>query len=173
MATSRRYLLVLAAFCAGLGLSGCANGNFELDPAYWFPDGKKKLPGERRELFPGGVPGVTQGIPPELIRGSSAQQPEEQALAPVQDAPPPQAEVEERPKPRPKRVARPRPAPEAEAVQTTPTPAEASRPAEAPRPAQPAAPGAWPTPQAQQQQQPAAPAASAWPSPPAPGTFTR
>ena len=98
--------------CAGFGLSGCASnsGDIELDPAYWFPDGKKKLPGDRREVFPGGVPGVTQGIPPELVRGNPAQQAaQEQALAPVQPETAPEAE--EKPKPRPKKVARPRPAP--------------------------------------------------------------
>ena len=31
---------------------------------------KKKLPGERKELFPEGVPGVTQGIPPEYMKGN-------------------------------------------------------------------------------------------------------
>lgn len=168
----RTGLLVVAAVCAGIGLSGCASnsGELELDPAYWFPDGKKKLPGERREVFPEGVPGVTQGIPPELVRGNPAQQAaQEQALAPVQPEPKPQAE----PKPRPKKVARPRPAPPSEAEpQAQPAPRQA-----APRPAQPAqqAPsGAWPAPQqAQQQPQLQAPAAGAWPAPPPSGTFTR
>jgi hypothetical protein len=159
-------MIVLTALCFGFGLSGCAGGNFELDPAYWFPDGKKKLPGERRELFPEGVPGVTQGIPPELIRGNPAQQAaQDPALAPARDQQAPQPEPEEKPKPRPKKVARPRPAPAPE-----PEPAQHS----SPRPAQPAPSGAWPASQAQQQQQQQQqPAAGAWPAPPAAGTFTR
>jgi hypothetical protein len=32
-------------------------------------DSKKKLPGERKPVFPQGVPGVNSGIPPELMRG--------------------------------------------------------------------------------------------------------
>ncbi len=42
---------------------------------------KKKLPGERKDLFPGGVPGVTQGIPPEYMKGN--QPPPETAQAPT------------------------------------------------------------------------------------------
>jgi hypothetical protein len=169
MSKAHRSTLVVAALCAGLGLSGCANGNFDLDPATWFPDGKKKLPGERRELFPEGVPGVTQGIPPELIRGNPANQAAQEAAAspPAQSAA--ESQAEEKPKPRPKKVARPRPAP-------APQPEADEQPAQ--RAAQPAprqqaqpAQGAWPAPQAQQQQQQQAPAA--WPAPPAAGTFTR
>ncbi len=165
----RCSMIVLTALCVGFGLSGCANNNFELDPTYWFPDGKKKLPGERRDVFPEGVPGVTQGIPPEMIRGNPAQQAaQDPALAPTQE-PQPQPQAQEKPKPRPKKVARPRPAPEPEAdAQPAPPPAQA-----APRQSQPAQSGAWPAPQAQQQQPQQQAPAGAWPAPPASGTFTR
>jgi hypothetical protein len=170
MNRAHRLTLVVAALCAGLGLSGCANGNFDLDPATWFPDGKKKLPGERRELFPEGVPGVTQGIPPELIRGNPANQAAQEAAAslPAQSAAEPQAE--EKPKPRPKKVARPRPAPAPQPEADEQPAPRAAQPAPRQQ-AQPAPAGAWPAPQAQQQQQQQAPAA--WPAPPAAGTFTR
>ena len=70
-------------------------------------------------MFPGGVPGVTQGIPPEYVRGN--QPPPETAQAP----PPAQAkaaaageeekdataEPEQKPKPKPKKVAKPKPQP--------------------------------------------------------------
>lgn len=171
MPAPRRRILVLVVLCAAFGLSGCANGQFEMDPAYWFPDNKKKLPGERREVFPGGVPGVTQGVPQELHRGNQAAQ--EQALAPVQQDQ--QQQAEERPKPRPKKVARPRPAPAPEQEEQAQPAQRAAQPA--PRAAQPApGGGAWPAPQQQaqpQQQQQQAPAAGAWPAPPASGTFTR
>jgi hypothetical protein len=35
-----------------------------------FGTAKKPLPGERRAVFPEGVPGVQQGVPPELMRGN-------------------------------------------------------------------------------------------------------
>ena len=81
---------------------------------------KKKLPGERKDLFPGGVPGVTQGIPPEYMKGN--QPPPETAQAPTPA--PAQAkaaageeenaatEPEEKPKPKPKKVAKPKPQPQ-------------------------------------------------------------
>ena len=57
---------VLALLLIGFGgvLAGCESlEDFQI----W--DTKKKLPGERKEVFPGGVPGVTQGIPPDLVKG--------------------------------------------------------------------------------------------------------
>jgi hypothetical protein len=65
--TSRRFLAA-ALVLAGLGLGGCEQVTDLL------PDSKKPLPGERKLLFPEGVPGVTQGVPPELIRNPQAQQ---------------------------------------------------------------------------------------------------
>lgn len=160
----RASVLMAAAVCAGLSLAGCSstNGEFDLDPSTWFPDGKKKLAGERRELFPGGVPGVTQGVPPELIKGS----PQQQAVQNAEAAPPPEQpkpEAKSQPKARPKKVARPAPPPA--------DPDEQPAPRQVQRQAQPA--GAWPAPQGGQPQQQPAPANSAWPAPPGPGTFTR
>ena len=37
----------------------------------WFNQ-KKPLPGERKAVFPEGVPGVPQGVPPEMVQGLSA-----------------------------------------------------------------------------------------------------
>src|ERR1700722_6109725 len=54
---------VLLASFAGV-LAGCDS----LDTLQFW-DTKKKLPGVRQEVFPGGVPGVQQGIPPELVKG--------------------------------------------------------------------------------------------------------
>jgi len=162
---ARRSLLAMSLLGLSLALTGCES----MDPAYWIPDNKKKLPGDRREVFPEGVPGVVQGVPPELIKGNNAlmePEPAPQAAAP-QAAPP----VEEKPKPkaRPRKAARPAPPPEESQPQQRAQPAPA-----APRPAQPAASGAWPSPQPQTAQQPqAAPSASGWPAPPPSGTFTR
>ena len=50
-------------------LAGCED--FDMDKLDVFGlNKKKKLPGERKEVFPGGVPGVTQGIPPEYLKGN-------------------------------------------------------------------------------------------------------
>src|SRR6478609_7130963 len=63
-------ILVLTILAAAMGtLAACTN--FDPDKLDVFGlNEKKKLPGERREVFPGGVPGVTQGIPPEYVKGS-------------------------------------------------------------------------------------------------------
>ena len=148
----RRSLFALPLFAISLVLAGCEN----MDPAYWFPDNKKKLPGERREVFPEGIPGVVQGVPAELVRGNPANQPEGQAVAAPEPAPEP---VQERPKSRPKKVVRPiQPPPEPEPQQAQTRPRQ-----QQPQAAQ----------QQQQQQQQSAPSSSGWPAPPAAGTFTR
>jgi hypothetical protein len=50
-----------------------------------FGTAKKPLPGERRAVFPEGVPGVQQGVPQELVRGNQQQAVETppQAAAPA------------------------------------------------------------------------------------------
>ena len=63
-----RAIIVAAALTLPLG--GCVN----FDPADWFAgdwfSNKKPLPGERKELFPGGVPGVSRGVPPISSRAT-------------------------------------------------------------------------------------------------------
>ena len=80
---------------------------------------KKKLPGERKDLFPGGVPGVTQGIPPEYMKGNQPPPETAQAPAPAQakasaagEEENAATEPEEKPKPKPKKVAKPKPQPQ-------------------------------------------------------------
>src|SRR6185369_778442 len=55
-------------------LAGC--GSFDpssFDPTAVFDmeifNTKKKLPGERKAVFPEGTPGVPQGVPQELVKG--------------------------------------------------------------------------------------------------------
>ena len=43
-----------------------------------FLDTKKKLPGERKPVFPDGVPGLEQGVPKELYKGSAQEQIDQQ-----------------------------------------------------------------------------------------------
>jgi len=86
----RPIVLIASLLASGIMLGGCSS----LDPSEWFST-KKPLPGERKEMFPGGVPGVPQGVPPELVEGYREPEP-----------PPPQV-VEEKPKPKPKPIPRP------------------------------------------------------------------
>ena len=44
-------------------------------------DTKKKLPGERKPVFPEGVPGLEQGVPKDLYKGARQQQLDEQNAA--------------------------------------------------------------------------------------------
>src|SRR6478735_5664162 len=79
------------ALCTVLG--GCSSGLSSWDPTDMldFLDTKKKLPGERKPVFPDGVPGLEQGVPKELYKGARQQQivdPNAQATAAA--APPPE-----------------------------------------------------------------------------------
>ena len=66
-----RMLVAASLLGTGLLLSGCSTSKF--DPTDWldglFAEQKKPLPGERKELFPQGTPGVQQGVPPDLVKG--------------------------------------------------------------------------------------------------------
>jgi hypothetical protein len=59
-----RLVLAAVVMAAGPVLSACDS----LDSIELF-DSKKKLTGERKPVFPDGVPGVSSGVPPELVRG--------------------------------------------------------------------------------------------------------
>ena len=150
------FLITLAA--ALPALSGCAD--FDADKLDIFGlNEKKKLPGERKAIFPEGVPGVTQGIPPEYIRGNqpppeTAQaipvEPEKPAAKPTkktatftQDEKP-----KRKPKPRPASAQQQQQAPAGQQQQPAPWPEQA--------PAQSSSSGSAP-----------------WPAAPAPGTFSR
>src|SRR6478672_4568104 len=96
-------LTVLTTFVPALA---ACSGGFDPDKLDVFGlSEKKKLPGERKDVFPGGVPGVSQGIPPEYMKGS---QPADTAQTPAPVAGEPDkktaaVEPEAKPKPKPKR----------------------------------------------------------------------
>jgi hypothetical protein len=144
MGAVRGSILTLVLVSLGGALGGCESmENFQ----FW--DTKTKLAGERKPVFPQGVPGVTQGIPPELIKGY--QEPQQQvdpaAAAAQQGAQKAETKPEPKPKPKPRKVAQPRPAPVAQQPQQPQQPAQQ-------------APAPWPAQQPQaQQQQPAWPTA--------------
>jgi hypothetical protein len=121
MRRSYRVILMAGVLPLTLALAGCEtsgvwdsanNVSDRLQDAVAdfnpFGTGKKPLPGERRAVFPEGVPGVQQGVPSELMRGH--QQAEE---APPAAAPPPAPAAKTRTKKTAttaKTAARPRPA---------------------------------------------------------------
>src|ERR1700686_2360902 len=84
----RMHRIVLLAGLVALApvLAGCED--FDMDKFdFLHLNDKKKLPGDRKELFPQGVPGVSQGIPPEYLKGNqpppaTAQAPDATAAAP-------------------------------------------------------------------------------------------
>ena len=83
---------VLIALSGALG--GCAGGLSNFDPSDMldFLDTKKKLPGERKPVFPEGVPGLEQGVPKELYKSEVEKQQQDQAAAAAAAPAPPVAE---------------------------------------------------------------------------------
>jgi hypothetical protein len=86
---TRRTITIVALAC-GLALGGCDS----FDPLDKFQDwdllggGKTPLKGERRPVFPAGVPGVPQGVPPDMVKGY---QPPAEEPPPVIEAKQPKA----------------------------------------------------------------------------------
>jgi hypothetical protein len=181
-------LLAVAALLAACTKGGQFDPTTILDSDMF--NSKKPLSGQREPVFPNGVPGAANGIPPDLYKGY--QPPPEQAAetgggvtgAAAAEAEPQKLEPEARPKPKPKpKVARapakphatisvglakkPKPAPQQQAggpqqAQTAwPNPNQTAQPAQSPWPAPPQT--AWPSPQ-----QTAQPAQTAWPNPTGP-----
>ncbi|MFZ2091497.1 MAG: hypothetical protein WAU99_07165 [Pseudolabrys sp.] len=165
MRTIHRVVLLtgLAAFIPAL--TACSSG-FDPDKLDFLGlNEKKKLPGERKEVFPGGVTGVSQGIPPEYVKGN--QPTADSAATPAAEPDKKTAAVEPEPKPKPKPKRPPKPP-----TQITVQPAQQQQPAPWPQQNQ------QPAPQQQQSQAPwpaqgQSNATEPWPSSPQPGTFSR
>jgi hypothetical protein len=167
-----RVVLLAAVVALAPTLAGCEN--FDMDNLDVFGlSQKKRLPGDRKPLFPEGVPGVSQGIPQEYQKSYVEQQQQQQQQQPTENASTQPAngtdgkaaadaadkktaavEPAEKPKPKPKpkrtvkRKPKPQPAP--------PQPNQAAAQQQSP----------WPAPGQQQQTAP-------WPSAPASGNFSR
>jgi hypothetical protein len=147
MGLRHRSLLSAATVALSLALIGCDTADTldKLTDMIPFGDSKKPLPGERKEVFPQGVPGVPQGVPPDLVKGNEP--PPDATPPPQQAAAPPPAEKPKKKKLQAKPKAPP-PAPPAQSAQTVPPTQQMSAP-------QPTA--AWPPPMQ-----------SGWPSQPPP-----
>ena len=92
MRRSQRLIAAAVLISLSTVLAGCSSSfGSDFDPTDlldWL-DTKKKLPGDRKPVFPEGVPGMEQGVPKEMYKGAQQQDdPNAQALA----APPPQAQ---------------------------------------------------------------------------------
>jgi len=182
----RPQRLIAAAVLISLSgaLAGCSTGFSNFDPSDLldFLDTKKKLPGERKPVFPEGVPGLEQGVPRELYKGSRQEQIDQQnaQAAAAASAPPPEAPKSKRAAkgkpatstaPAPDQAAAPDPATEEEgstaAAPPPPKPPKiVRRRTTAPPPDPPAAPQG-------QSAQPAQQSAAPFPAPMPSGTFTR
>src|SRR6266851_5058966 len=80
MRRSQRLIASAVVIALSGVLAGCSSGFGNWDPTDLldFLDTKKKLPGERKPVFPDGVPGLEQGVPKELYKGSAQQQIDQQ-----------------------------------------------------------------------------------------------
>jgi hypothetical protein len=94
MRRSQRLIASAVVIALSGVLAGCSSGFGNWDPTDLldFLDTKKKLPGERKPVFPDGVPGLEQGVPKELYKGSARQQMDQQnaQAAAAAAAPPPE-----------------------------------------------------------------------------------
>jgi len=80
---------VLTVLCGALaGCGGGGLGNFDPTDMLDFLDTKKKLPGERKPVFPDGVPGLEQGVPKDLYKGSRQEQLDQRNAAAAAALPP-------------------------------------------------------------------------------------
>jgi hypothetical protein len=178
-----RASLAASVLSLGLALGGCGS----MDPSSFDPTAifdleifntKKKLPGERKAVFPEGTPGVPQGVPHELVKGYK---PPEEAEAATQqaEAAEPKPEAKPKSKPKPRVVAKPQDEPPPTEVTVRPSQAQPQPTAQVEANAQSQPPARsqvqWPDPPPMQPRQPATawPGSTqssggvAWPDPPA------
>jgi hypothetical protein len=187
MRRSQRLIAATVVIALSSALAGCGSvGSFDPSDLLDFLDTKKKLPGERKPVFPDGVPGLEQGVPKDLYKGANQQQvedPNAQAAAAPPPQPPPgsksksakskgkQAPVAVSATPADEPAADPNAAPEEEGGTTAAPPAPKPKKivrkrTTAPPADQPAAQSAGPATSTQQ-------SAAPFPAPMPSGTFTR
>jgi hypothetical protein len=89
----RLQRLIAASVLVALSsaLAGCGSmGNFDPSDLLDFLDTKKKLPGDRKPVFPDGVPGLEQGVPKDLYKGARQVDDPNAQVASAPAAPPPE-----------------------------------------------------------------------------------
>jgi hypothetical protein len=81
MRLSQRLIAAAVLISLSGALAGCGGGGLSnwdpTDMLDWL-DTKKKLPGDRKPVFPDGVPGLEQGVPKDLYKGSAQEQADQQ-----------------------------------------------------------------------------------------------
>ena len=95
MRRSQRLIAAAVVIALSGALAGCGGGgmsSFDPSDLLDFLDTKKKLPGERKPVFPEGVPGLEQGVPKSLYKGSAQEQIDQQnaQATATASAPPPE-----------------------------------------------------------------------------------
>src|SRR5579863_9194987 len=91
--TMRRLKRLIAAsvlVALSGAVAGCSSGMSSFDPMDWLDwiDTKKKVQGDRKPVFPEGVPGLEQGVPKSLYKGAQ-QEPDPNAQEAAVPPPPP------------------------------------------------------------------------------------
>jgi hypothetical protein len=161
MMGGRTWWTAVAACTLALSLGGCSSmSDFSIDPTEWisgdFLSSKKKLQGERKPVFPEGVPGVSHGMPPELVKGYQASDSEQDDTLARQAADEQsKAKSKAQPKPKPKVAAKAAPA------ETPSRPTSITVRRSDTTPPQPQSTDQWPDPTPSGQQ----PGAAQWPDP--------
>ena len=167
MRRPQRLIATAVLIALSGALAGCGStGSFDPSDLLDFLDTKKKLPGDRKAVFPEGVPGLEQGVPKDLYRGARQQDDPNAQAAAAAAAPAEEPKSKRGAKSKGKQAAAPA------AVDPDAAPDEEGSTAAAPPAPKPAkivrkrttAPPA---------DQSAAPAQSAFPAPMPSGTFTR
>jgi hypothetical protein len=90
MRCSQRLIAASVLIALSGALAGCSTSFTNFDPSDLldFLDTKKKLPGERKPVFPEGVPGLEQGVPKDLYKGSAQERLDRQNAAAAATAAP-------------------------------------------------------------------------------------
>src|ERR1700745_1856010 len=92
MRLSQRLIAATVLVALSGALAGCGGGglsSFDPSDLLDFLDTKKKLPGDRKPVFPEGVPGLEQGVPKDLYKSEvEKQQREQEQAAQAANAPP-------------------------------------------------------------------------------------
>jgi hypothetical protein len=147
-----RAILHVLLLGTSVGLAGCEPGEMIDKLSDMIPSSKTPLPGTRKEVFPEGVPGVPQGVPPELVKGyqppSDVATLQTPAVASATREQQTKSAAAEPPKPKKKKIAAPpsQPAQDQAAAAAAPaTQAPSAWPAAQPN----AATAPWPAPQGQ------------------------
>ena len=97
MRRPQRLIAATVLVALSSALAGCGSmGNFDPSDLLDFLDTKKKLPGDRKPVFPDGVPGLEQGVPKDLYKGArQVDDPNAQAAAARRCAAAGRAEIED------------------------------------------------------------------------------